>query len=149
MSGFQSFKRFLFKYSLVPTKKWRMPATILMGCIFGLGFYILKISNAASYLSDDPKACINCHIMTPQYLTWSHSSHREVASCNDCHVPHNNVLNKYYFKAKDGFNHASKFTLGLEPEVIRAREPSIKGHPQQLYKVSSGSGNRRENGCLC
>ena len=50
----------------------------------------------------------------------------EVASCNDCHVPHNNVFNKYYFKAKDGLYHASVFTTHSEPQVIRAKEPSVK-----------------------
>jgi cytochrome c nitrite reductase small subunit len=64
--------------------------------------------------------------MAPQYLTWTHSSHREVAGCNDCHVPHNNVFNKYFFKAKDGLYHASIFTLRAEPQVIRAKAPSVK-----------------------
>lgn len=126
MSGFQKFKRFLFRYSLIPPRKWRVQATILMGCFVGLGFYTLYLSKAASYLSDDPKACINCHVMTPQYLTWNHSSHREVADCNDCHVPHNNIFNKYYFKAKDGLYHSAVFTLKAEPEVIRAKAPSVR-----------------------
>ena len=126
MSRFSRFKRFLFKFNLIPTHKWRLPATILMAFIFGLGFYILKLSNATSYLSDDPQACVNCHVMTPQYLTWKHSSHREVASCNDCHVPHDFAANKYFFKAKDGLGHAFAYTFRLEPEVIRAKEASIE-----------------------
>lgn len=56
--------------------------------------------------------------MAPQYATWNHSSHREFTNCNDCHVPHNNVLNKYFFKAKDGMRHATMFALRLEPQVI-------------------------------
>ena len=126
MSFGNPFKRFLFKYSLVPPRKWRPAATVLVAAIFGLGIYLLKLSNAASYLSDDPQACVNCHIMTPQYITWNHSSHREVAHCNDCHVPHNNVFNKYFFKAKDGLYHASVFTMRAEPEVIKALGPSIR-----------------------
>jgi cytochrome c nitrite reductase small subunit len=118
-------KRFLFRYSLVPPKKWRTGATFLVALIVGLGFFLLDISNAPSYLSDDPQACVNCHIMAPQYITWTHSSHREVAHCNDCHVPHNNIFNKYFFKAKDGLYHASVFTARAEPEVIRALPPSI------------------------
>lgn len=124
MSKFQKFKRFLFKYSLVPPRKWRTAATILLAALFGLGLYVIKLSNADSYLSDDPQACVNCHIMTPQYITWNHSSHREVAHCNDCHVPHDNIFNKYFFKAKDGLYHASVFTMRAEPEVINALEPS-------------------------
>ncbi len=60
--------------------------------------------------------------MAPQYATWSHSAHREVTNCNDCHVPHNNVFNKYYFKAKDGLRHSAVFTLRREPQVIFIKE---------------------------
>jgi cytochrome c nitrite reductase small subunit len=98
----------------------------MVAALFGMGLYMLRISNAASYLSDDPQACVNCHLMTPQYITWSRSSHREVAHCNDCHVPHNNIVSKYYFKAMDGLYHASIFTIRAEPQVIKARGPSIK-----------------------
>lgn len=120
-----SLKRFLFEKSLVPPHNWRKIATFFVAVIIGLGFFLIKISNAPSYLSDDPQACVNCHIMTPQYITWTHSSHREVADCNACHVPHN-PIGKYYFKAKDGLYHATVFTARGEPEVIRAREPSIE-----------------------
>ncbi len=56
--------------------------------------------------------------MAPQYATWAHSSHNQYTNCNDCHVPHNNVVNKYYFKAKDGMRHSTIFTLRAEPQVI-------------------------------
>ena len=79
-----------------------VPLFIVAGLIFGLGGYTLYMSRAHSYLSDDPEACINCHIMTPYYQSWDHSSHGRWATCNDCHVPHNNIANKYFFKAKDG-----------------------------------------------
>lgn len=102
----------------MPPEQWRVPVIVLLGVIVGLMFYILRISNAVSYISDAPDTCVNCHVMNPQYATWSHSAHREVASCNDCHVPHNNVFNKYFFKAKDGLRHATMFTLRMEPQVI-------------------------------
>lgn len=63
--------------------------------------------------------------MVPQFATWNHSSHREKASCNDCHVPHNNVFSHYYFKAKDGLRHATIFTLRAEPQVIHIKEEGI------------------------
>lgn len=118
-------KRFFFRYSLIPPKRWRPYAIVLVALMVGLGAYTLKLSNATSYLSDDPQACVNCHVMTPHYVSWNHSSHREVAHCNDCHVPQDNLANKYYFKAKDGLYHSTIFTLRAEPEVIRARKPSI------------------------
>ena len=107
---------------LIPPPRWRLPVIILAGIFVGLGFYTIRISNAASYLSDDPKACINCHVMNPHYLSWQHSSHREVAHCNDCHVPQDNVVNKYYFKAKDGLYHSSVFTMRAEPQVIQIKD---------------------------
>lgn len=126
MAGFFKIKRFLFRYRLLPPRKWRLPATLMVAAFLGLGFYVLKLSNAASYLSDDPKACINCHLMTPQYITWNHSSHREVAHCNDCHVPQDNMFSKYFFKAKDGLYHSTIFTIRAEPQVIQALEPSAE-----------------------
>jgi cytochrome c nitrite reductase small subunit len=113
--------RKLYK-KLIPPDQWKLPVIIILGIFIGLSAYTAYISNFTSYLSDKPETCMNCHIMAPQYATWNHSSHREVASCNDCHVPHNNVFNKYYFKAKDGFRHASIFTMKAEPQVIFIKE---------------------------
>lgn len=107
---------------LIPPDNWKRPVIILLGVLVGLGIYIGKISNAVSYLSDEPETCINCHIMVPQYATYQHSSHREVATCNDCHVPHTNPVAKYFFKAMDGMRHATMFTLRLEPQVITIKE---------------------------
>ncbi|MFO7669232.1 MAG: cytochrome c nitrite reductase small subunit [Bacteroidales bacterium] len=107
---------------LAPPPAWKVPVIIISGLICGLLFYLLHISRAASYLSDEPSTCMNCHIMAPQYATWSHSSHREYANCNDCHVPHQNMVIKYWFKAKDGMRHATIFTLRREPQVIMIRE---------------------------
>lgn len=107
---------------IIPPPNWRFPVMIVTGIFWGLVLLTIYVSKAHSYLSDKPSTCTNCHIMTPQYATWSHSSHREVAHCNDCHVPHNNVFNKYYFKAKDGLRHATIFTLRNEPQVIFIKE---------------------------
>lgn len=112
--------------ALIPPKEWRLPVIILLGAICGLGMYAMVESKAISYLSDDPKTCANCHVMTPQYTTWQNSSHRQWASCNDCHVPQDNVFKKYFFKAKDGLYHASVFTSRTEPEVIRMHEAGNK-----------------------
>ena len=111
-----------FLSKLLPPDNWKLPVILIAGIFTGLLLYSLYISNAPSYLGDNPKTCVNCHIMAPQYATWYHSSHREKTNCNDCHVPHNNFLNKYYFKAKDGLRHATIFTLRKEPQVIFIHE---------------------------
>lgn len=102
----------------IPPDPWKIPVILALGILVGLGFFVLHISRAPSYLSDKPETCVNCHIMGPQYATWYHSAHREWTNCNDCHVPHNNVFNHYYFKAKDGLRHATIFTMRAEPQVI-------------------------------
>lgn len=109
-------KRYIRKF--YPPGHWRVPVIIASGIIVGLFCFLFYISKAHSYLSDNSETCMNCHIMAPQYATWSHSSHREAAGCVDCHVPHNNIFNKYYFKGKDGLRHATIFTLRREPQVI-------------------------------
>ncbi len=105
-----------------PPKKWKFIALLSTGVICGLISYLFYVSRAYSYLSDDPKTCVNCHVMTPYYATYAHSSHYNAATCNDCHVPHNNVFSKYFFKAKDGLYHATIFTLRAEPQVIKIHE---------------------------
>lgn len=106
--------------SLLPAYGSKVVAILLLGVTFGLGAYLVYASKAYSYLLDDPKVCVNCHVMGPYYATWQHSSHMLVATCNDCHVPHNNVLNKYYFKAKDGLRHSYVFTMRQEPQAMQA-----------------------------
>lgn len=112
--------------SILPPPQWQVPVIILFGVIVGMGLFILRASRAHSYLSDNPATCMNCHIMAPQYATWSHSSHREVTDCNQCHVPHDNFVRKYFFKAKDGLRHATIFTMRTEPQVIFIKHAGIE-----------------------
>jgi cytochrome c nitrite reductase small subunit len=92
----------------------------LLGLVMGLGFYTFVYARGYSYLSDNPKACVNCHVMQPIYDRWSHSSHRSVAKCNDCHAPHS-LLGKYSVKAINGLKHGYAFTTGdfHEPIMIK------------------------------
>jgi len=111
----------VFRFFL-PPPNWRIPVIVLMGAFVGIAGYAFVVSNAVSYMSDDPATCVNCHVMGPQYATWFHSSHREHATCNDCHVPQDNLIKQYYFKAQDGLRHATIFTLNTIPEPIVMHE---------------------------
>ncbi|MBL0174717.1 MAG: cytochrome c nitrite reductase small subunit [Ignavibacteria bacterium] len=110
---------------LVPPPQWRLPVILLVGVMVGLGALVVRVSNAVSYFSDTPETCMNCHVMAPQFATWQRGSHGRVTTCNDCHVPHDNFVSTYAFKAKDGMRHASMFTLRLEPQVIQIKEAGI------------------------
>ncbi|HOI86947.1 MAG TPA: cytochrome c nitrite reductase small subunit [Lentimicrobium sp.] len=110
---------------LTPPDRWKLPVILLLGVMAGMVLLLFRASNAHSYLSDDPETCINCHVMFPQYASWMHSSHRETAICNDCHVPQDNFFRKYLFKAQDGLRHATIFTARAEPQVIRIKQAGI------------------------
>jgi cytochrome c nitrite reductase small subunit len=99
--------------------RWRMAGFAAIGVTAGLGLFMLHISRATSYLGNAPETCMNCHVMTPQYVTWQHSSHGRATNCNDCHVPHTSLAAQYSFKAKDGLWHATVFTMRWEPQVMR------------------------------
>ncbi len=93
----------------------------ILAFIIAIGFFIYLIiaAKAFSYLSTDPKACINCHVMNTQYATWQHSSHAQRATCVECHLPTDGFINKYMAKARDGFNHTLAFTLNTYDHAMR------------------------------
>jgi hypothetical protein len=68
-----------------------------LGLAVGVGVYTFWYGKGYSYMSNDPNACANCHIMNDQYSGWLKSSHRSVATCNDCHTPHNFVIYAIYY----------------------------------------------------
>jgi len=100
---------------------WIFSITGMIGILAGLGLYTFSYAEGLSYLSDDPNACINCHVMRDQFEGWNHSSHKEVAACNDCHTPHT-FPQKYIIKGGNGWNHSVAFTLGTYPDNIQIRD---------------------------
>ncbi len=97
----------------------------LIGVFVGVSGFTFVEARGWSYLSNDPKTCVNCHIMREQFDSWQKSSHHAVAVCNDCHVPHD-LLGKYYTKAEHGFRHSWGFTFQDFHEPIQIKESSLK-----------------------
>jgi cytochrome c nitrite reductase small subunit len=97
-----------------------------VGMVLGLGGYTFLYARGSSYLTDNPAACANCHIMQEHYDGWIKASHRMAAVCNDCHTPEG-FLAKYMTKAVNGFWHSFAFTTGRFPEplTIGARNQAI------------------------
>ena len=93
----------------------------------GMFAYVVNASNMFSYLSEDPKVCINCHTMNTEYATWQHSSHRERATCVECHLPRESFVDKIFAKSRDGFNHSFAMTFRTyEGENIRISKDAKK-----------------------
>ncbi len=94
-----------------------------IGVLAGVGLVTLHYGDATSYLSTNPAACVNCHIMQSQYDSWQKASHHTVAACVDCHLPVE-FFAKYLAKAEHGWSHSKGFTLMDFHEPIRLTERS-------------------------
>jgi cytochrome c nitrite reductase small subunit len=118
----------------------------LCGTLLGVGAYTFSYAEGASYLSDDPRACINCHVMRDQFDGWQKAAHHANATCNDCHVPHD-FVGKYLAKAEHGWRHSKAFTLNnfhepiqITPEDYRlVRDNCVRCHEAFVHDVA-GSG---------
>lgn len=93
-------------------------AAATLGLAVGLGAFTFGYAKGGSYLTNDPAACANCHVMAEHFAAWQRASHRSVATCNDCHSPHN-LVGKYVTKARNGFWHSFYFTTGRYPDPLR------------------------------
>ena len=129
---------------------------VLAGVLLGLGGYTFLYAEGFSYLSDDPKVCVNCHIMQPQYDSWQKASHSAVANCVDCHLPHD-FFRKYLAKADNGWHHSKGFTLQdfHEPIMIKApnarilQENCLACHTDLVHELVVGvNGTEEEVRCV-
>lgn len=100
------------------TKRLLGLLALLSGVCAGVGAYTFVYARGYSYLTDDPVACVNCHVMREQFDGWVKAPHRAVAACNDCHTPHG-LVGKYTVKARNGFWHSYYFTTQSFVEPIR------------------------------
>src|SRR5262245_14163155 len=92
----------------------------LVGVTLGLGGFTFWYGEGLSYFSSDPKGCANCHVMNDHYDSWQKASHHTVATCNDCHVPHD-FVGKWVSKGVNGFWHSKGFTLMDFHDPIRIK----------------------------
>ncbi|MDH3391582.1 MAG: cytochrome c nitrite reductase small subunit [Desulfobulbaceae bacterium] len=114
----------------------------------GMFAYVGYASNMISYLSEDPAVCINCHTMNTQFATWQHSSHRGRASCVECHLPRESLVDKIFAKSRDGFKHSVAMTFRTyEGQNIRASESAkkriqancIRCHSELVSQITANS----------
>ncbi len=98
----------------------------LLGIPAGIGAFTFVYAKGGSYLSNDPRSCVNCHIMNDQFDAWLKSGHRHAATCVECHLPPGG-LPKWVAKAEHGFRHSMAFTLQnfKEPIEIRPRDQRL------------------------
>jgi len=96
------------------------------GVLGGLGAFTFGYGDGTAYLTNNPVSCANCHVMQQHYDAWVKSSHHGVATCNDCHLPHD-FAGKWITKADNGFFHSLAFTTNdfHEPIQIKPRNRRV------------------------
>lgn len=94
-------------------------AIFVVGSFIGVGLFTFGFANGWAYFGTEPETCAQCHVMNDQYEDYLKGSHKDVATCNDCHMPHDNVVHKYAVKAETGFRHAAVFTANSMDENIQ------------------------------
>lgn len=111
-------RRLIFSFAVV--------FVVLLGIFAGLGTFTFGYGKGWSYLTSNPANCANCHAMQGHYDSWQNSSHRHVARCNDCHLPHD-TLGHWITEADNGFFHSLAFTLQNyhEPIHIKPRNARV------------------------
>ena len=133
---------------------WVIAAVAAVGVLVGLSVFTVVDAVGGSYLSDDPNACMNCHVMRDEFDAWNRSSHKAVATCNDCHTPHSSAAAKWAVKGLNGFKHSLAFTTGAFPEPIRitqlnasvAQENCIACHETMVSQIH-GATTGQERAC--
>jgi cytochrome c nitrite reductase small subunit len=119
-----------------------------IGVLAGVGVFTFGYARGLSYLSTDPRACVNCHIMNEQYSAWLKSGHRHAASCVECHLPASGLA-KWTAKADHGFSHSIAFTLQNFKEPIEitqhdraiVQENCLRCHADFVQAVSGSLGH--------
>jgi len=130
---------------------WVLALCIAVGSAAGIGAFTFRYAEGLSYFSSDPKACVNCHIMRPQYDSWQKSSHHGVAVCIDCHLPHS-FVEKYLAKAENGYRHSKEFTAQTFPEPISVQargreilqENCVACHGSLTHEIATGPRGERD-----
>jgi cytochrome c nitrite reductase small subunit len=132
-------------------RKREVGLAVAVGLAAGVGGYTFRYAEGLSYFSTDPKACVNCHIMRPEFEAWQRSSHHAVAKCIDCHLPHA-FIPKYLAKAENGYRHGKKFTTQMfdEPIVVQAagrailQDNCVRCHEPLVHALATGPRGARD-----
>jgi cytochrome c nitrite reductase small subunit len=128
---------------------------VLAGVLVGVGFFTFGYAKGAAYMTNNPAACVNCHVMREQYEGWLKSSHGKVAVCNDCHTPPG-FIGKYTTKAVNGFFHSLAFTTQRFPDEIYITERNfrvtekacLKCHEDIVTGIRATREHRQDVSCI-
>ncbi len=131
---------------IVKTRRWSkrwLALAALVGTLTGLAAFTFDYAAGLSYLSNDPAACANCHLMNDQFDSWRKGPHHAVATCNDCHVPPH-FPDKYLAKVRNGYHHSKGFTL----QSAAPDEPGARRAFDEPIRIKSKNSQLLQENCL-
>jgi cytochrome c nitrite reductase small subunit len=124
-------------------------AAATLGVLAGVGGFAFAYGDGAAYLSDDPAACANCHVMQGHLDSWVGSGHHHAAVCNDCHLPPD-FVGHWLTKADNGLLHSLAFTTGdfafpiqIKPRNARRAERACLACHGDFVHAVAGAGSER------
>ena len=128
---------------------------LIVGVFLGSSLFAFWAADGPSYFTNDPGACRNCHVMQAQYESWRHGSHHAAATCNDCHLPHDNPVNKLSSKAGNGWRHSVAFTvmeikdpIRITPQNARVLEANcIRCHGALMGEITARGASGKSSDC--
>ncbi|WP_088036640.1 cytochrome c3 family protein [Evansella clarkii] len=99
---------------------------ILLGGVF-IGVVLFAGTATGLKATDTADFCSSCHVMDEAHATFIDSNHAAL-TCNDCHIPQDNLVSKYVFKGKAGMSHMYMNTIGSDgiEDVIHAKATSAE-----------------------
>lgn len=108
--------------------------TITVAAAFALGgsavlLYVLFGPPQLLARSESPDFCASCHVMEEQHTAWRHAGAHRGIRCVDCHLPNDNAVRHYTWKAIDGLKDVIVFHSGRIPDPI-----TLSRHGQQAVQ---------------
>lgn len=112
---------------------------------------LLKVP-AVSRAMDGPDFCGRCHVMQPEIDTYLCSSHRDVATCDSCHVP-DDFLRGGLYRSYTGTKDLLAVMTGRDENICISgmgknvvQENCLRCHGTVMRKVGN---TMRDGGSYC
>ena len=105
------------------------------------------VTDAPAYAGTASATCANCHVMDSMYENHYHAAHQSWTECADCHLPHDNLVDYYFEKGRQGMHDVYVFGTGQTPELIRLGDHSgtivqhncIRCHEEAVEAIMVGA----------
>lgn len=110
----------------------------MAAAVTALGVFLF-VTDAPAYAGTASETCANCHVMDSMYENHYHGAHRSWTECADCHLPHDNPIDYYLEKGRQGMHDVYVFGTGQTPALIRLSDHSKTIVQQNCLRCHAGT----------